>query len=469
MYKRQISGGYNMARDATCSLSAAGDKPNVDPGLVANNVLGDARVTYLPAYRSPAIDTGQPGCTGTDQLGRPRPTDGDHDFTAECDRGAIEAAAYAPHVFTVNSAVDVADAAVGDGACQTAVVGQCTLRAAIMEANGGNGPVNITLAAVTYVLTPALADLHLAGDITVVGQAGTVIEVNELIHNGGMYPITPIVVETSGILRMSNVTFRSTAYGSTSIRNHGNAQLTGVSVANEPFDSTSIGIANDGYLTLTGGTMTRAGIGIRNAAGRKITVTNVTFDNSYYAGIENAGDAIVAASTFVHHQGASTDGVLSTGGTLSIGRSTFTDLVTGLRFTGGEGALASSTLAGSTNRNLIVTSGKLTVGNTIIATLGITPVNCTHPNYSYSAGSNLYSDASCIGSLPTDRNNTDPLLGPLADNGGPTMTFMPLAGSPAVDTGKGCSGVDQRGRLRPFDGDGNGTSICDRGSVERGA
>jgi predicted outer membrane repeat protein len=36
---------------------------------------------------------------------------------------------------------------------------------------------------------------------------------------------------------------------------------------------------------------------------------------------------------------------------------------------------------------------------------------------------------------PGDQINTDPLLGPLRDNGGPTLTHMPLPGSPAIDAG----------------------------------
>jgi hypothetical protein len=36
---------------------------------------------------------------------------------------------------------------------------------------------------------------------------------------------------------------------------------------------------------------------------------------------------------------------------------------------------------------------------------------------------------------PGDQINTDPLLGPLQDNGGPTLTHAPLPGSPAIDAG----------------------------------
>lgn len=71
-----------------------------------------------------------------------------------------------------------------------------------------------------------------------------------------------------------------------------------------------------------------------------------------------------------------------------------------------------------------------------------------------------------------DLIGVDPELGGLADNGGPTLTHMPVAGSPAVnlipqgqsDCGGGFN-VDQRGEPRP----GGGTTACDAGSVERQA
>jgi hypothetical protein len=46
----------------------------------------------------------------------------------------------------------------------------------------------------------------------------------------------------------------------------------------------------------------------------------------------------------------------------------------------------------------------------------------------------------------TDLINTDPLLAPLADNGGPTLTMALLPGSPAIDGGSAVAGVttDQR-------------------------
>ena len=36
---------------------------------------------------------------------------------------------------------------------------------------------------------------------------------------------------------------------------------------------------------------------------------------------------------------------------------------------------------------------------------------------------------------PGDQINTDPLLGPLRNHGGPTLTHVPIRGSPAIDAG----------------------------------
>jgi hypothetical protein len=90
-----------------------------------------------------------------------------------------------------------------------------------------------------------------------------------------------------------------------------------------------------------------------------------------------------------------------------------------------------------------------------------------------SHGYNLSSDDSCTFDGAGDINNTDPNLGPLQDNGGPTQTMALLPESLAIDTGNpdGCTDgnghllkTDQRGKLRP---DKEDTGGCDRGAYER--
>ena len=56
--------------------------------------------------------------------------------------------------FEVNSTADAVDIAPGDGECETAA-GECTLRAAIQEANARGGHDVINVPAGTYVLTLA--------------------------------------------------------------------------------------------------------------------------------------------------------------------------------------------------------------------------------------------------------------------------------------------------------------------------
>src|SRR5262249_32818653 len=64
----------------------------------------------------------------------------------------------------------------------------------------------------------------------------------------------------------------------------------------------------------------------------------------------------------------------------------------------------------------------------------------------------LSSDATPAFTAPGSVNNTDPVLSPLGDFGGPTLTMALLAGSPAVDGGDSVvfPPTDQRGHARPL-------------------
>jgi hypothetical protein len=90
-----------------------------------------------------------------------------------------------------------------------------------------------------------------------------------------------------------------------------------------------------------------------------------------------------------------------------------------------------------------------------------------------SRGGNVVSDAGAGAFTQlTDKISINPLLLALADNGGKTLTYALAPTSPAVDAGLNsgtlgsCPPFDQRGEIRPQDGDGNGSVICDAGAVE---
>jgi hypothetical protein len=110
--------------------------------------------------------------------------------------------------------------------------------------------------------------------------------------------------------------------------------------------------------------------------------------------------------------------------------------------------------------------------------------NCWGAHWIDSEGYNIEDADTCLNWTPDDQVYTNPSIGPLGDNGGPTATHALLPGSPAIEAGNpaGCvwddDGLpgtpdvpldhDQRGYVRPFDGGGGGTPICDIGAYESG-
>lgn len=158
----------------------------------------------------------------------------------------------------------------------------------------------------------------------------------------------------------------------------------------------------------------------------------------------NAGVA-VSASTFSGNSASQSGGAIhSTGAgagfaSVSLRASTFSgnSAPTG-------GGIVNQGFGGTAN---------LTIGGTIFQT-GASGANIVNNGGAVNSfGYNLSSDNGA-GFLTnaTDQPHTDPLLGPLADNGGPTHTHALLPGSRAIDKGNGTGyTTDQRGQPRRFD------------------
>ena len=91
--------------------------------------------------------------------------------------------------FRVTSFADEVDAAPGDGACVT-LSGDCSLRAAIQEANALPGPDDVTLPAGTYTLTLAGG----AEDAAVTGD----LDITDSIAIAGAGPATTTVTGGAG-------------------------------------------------------------------------------------------------------------------------------------------------------------------------------------------------------------------------------------------------------------------------------
>jgi len=133
----------------------------------------------------------------------------------------------------------------------------------------------------------------------------------------------------------------------------------------------------------------------------------------------------------------------------------------------------------------VVINASVTIRNSLIAgNTGVGADCATDLN----GGSSLTSEGYNLIANPTlclitgdttgNQLNVAPALGPLADNGGPTLTRALLPASPALDAGNpaGCTdddevvlAHDQRGLARAVDGDGNHVARCDIGAVEQSA
>lgn len=166
--------------------------------------------------------------------------------------------------------------------------------------------------------------------------------------------------------------------------------------------------------------------------------------------------------------------------TLNLSNSTIsgnTGLLSGAVVSNGDSHLNNVTIADNLGNGALHSGdgvGSISMGNSILynnTRLGsLTNCNVVYPITS--TGYNISSDASCSLAGTADLNSTDPLLMPLAGNGGLTQTYALAAGSPAIDGGdpaSGCEPNDQRGISRPLDGDGDLTAYCDSGAFEADA
>ena len=207
-------------------------------------------------------------------------------------------------------------------------------------------------------------------------------------------------------------------------------------------------ICNGGTLTIINSTLSgneaRQQMGGAIANYGNLTVTNSTFSGNI------ARRSLVGSLA----GGILNGGLFQSAGTLAINNSTFSGNVA----RGGKGG-GLFNVKGST----VVLQNSIVTNNT--------GGNCS--GTLTSNGYNLSSDSTCDFDSTGDLNDTDPKLGRLRNNGGPTRTLALLPGSPAIDSGNpsGCTDgkghllkTDQRGEPRPDKEDSSG---CDRGAYER--
>ncbi len=365
------------------------------------------------------------------------------------------------------------------------VNGNCTLREAIRAANlnaivdacpQGSGADTIILPAGTYVLSlpgtgensAATGDLDITDPLTIIGagKTSTIISGNGLDRVFDIYdPVEMSDVTISGgdsgtelgggirvgsalTLTTSRVTDNTTSAGGGGIEVSGaSAQLTVIDTRiysnTATFDGG--GIYNFGTTTLVG------------------SLVSGNFASNG-GGISSQKTVLLINSTISGNDGGASGGGLKVVGTGDLYNATITD-----------------NTASQGGGVYVPTLGTLNTRNTIIAanidrSTGTPDADCS--GTLISQGYNLIGDTAGCTLIGTTGNilNVSPGLGPLQNNGGPTLTHALQASSPAIDAGhpSGCADpngvaltVDQRGFARPIDGDGDSTARCDMGAFER--
>jgi predicted outer membrane repeat protein len=246
------------------------------------------------------------------------------------------------------------------------------------------------------------------------------------VYGGGML--------NNGEMIISHTTFFSNTAGhSGGAINNGNSLLL--------YDSTFKGNS----AIQNGGAIVNFGTGFFSAT---VTATNSLFQENmagYGGGVANwTGDKVtVSNSTFSSNTAITAGGGISNSMMLQLNNVTLSD---------NEAAEGGG----------IASGGTMTMSNSIIA--NSVGGDCANSGLFTVNVHNLVEDGSCSPMV-----SGDPLLGPLADNGGTTWTYALLPGSPAIDAGDAatCELADQRGVVRPIDGNWDGTAVCDIGAVEQ--
>ncbi len=496
------SGGWTVARDASCGLAAEGDLPDAPALLNALADNGGPTPTMLPSGGSPVLDRIPAGTPilcpdgGRDQRGEPRPV-GD-----ACDAGSVEGRG--PMVvgaaMTVDAPVDAADADPGDGTCAT-VGGQCTLRAALQEASATNPDLPDVLDTITIGagIDPTLSvagrdedggatgDLDVAGAVRITG-GGAVVDaagLDRVLHSSG-----PLLELRDLTVTGGRAVGGDAAGSGGGVQGRGTLDLSGVTLRGNEADVDGGGIQVVDRLVASGSTFEgnragRDGGGISGGIGEGLLdlETSLVADNiaGSSGGGLSGGSARISRSTFRGNHADVRGGAVGNnqGGLTRIDASTLS---------GNSAPSGSAIWGGGTLQVGTVLRGSTVTGNTGSAALQVYGVVCTRACYEWdmvsaqgsiivgtpgapacdrpvaSPSANLAPDGTCGATLAGD-----PLLGPLADHGGPTPTHLPGPGSGAIDaiapgTPALCDAttpIDQRGVARPTG------PACDVGAAEQ--
>ncbi len=412
--------------------------------------------------------------------------------------------------FVVNTTSDRVDANPGDGICAT-VNNDCALRAAVQEANALPGADSVTVPAGVYNLSlqgvledaAASGDLDITDTLTINGSGANQVFIDGMASDRIFHLLKDVSAVINGVTLRNGVADGVLIAGN-AIRGGfgGGIKSEGMLTINDCNIDRNIafnggggihavyrGFPVRGSLTVNRSNITNSGSGGGSggfgghiyAEGIPMTIQDSVLKDSVSSSTWGmlAGGGIYYSSVFpypfalIQNTTISNNRVMSSGG--------------GVHVSMGELNIINSTISGNAAYDVgggisVDVSAVVKVVNSTIAHNsapvsggGINDANqvqtvtivdsiisaniggdCSTASAGFlTEGRNLDSDGSCNADLA----NTDPVLLPLADNGGPGWTHALAQGSPALNVGVGCLATDQRSYTRP-------ERNCDLGAVE---
>jgi len=260
-----------------------------------------------------------------------------------------------------------------------------------------------------------------------------------------------------GIFNTKNLTLKNTTIS-------GNTAEEGGGIAN---DNGTINLTNS-TISSNSGTFLETGGSISNSDGI-INLTNSTISNNSDGGINNSGTIKLINSTV----SGNSDKGIDNNGVINLTNSTISNNSDGgINNNNGTIILTNSTISGNSGSGINNKfQSTLNIKNSIVANSNEADINQGGTINTY--GTNIVEDGSITGII-----NIDPNLSPLQDNGGPTLTQVPLEGSVAIDAGDNSvlpadtSDLDGDGDTEeqiPFDQRGEDFDRVVNGTVDLGA
>ena len=381
--------------------------------------------------------------------------------------------------FVVDTVLDGVDSNVGDGVCENVTVvagGACTLRAAIQEANFTPATADtITLPAGTFRLTvenlfdnaedaAATGDLDITTNIVINGAGArvTIIEAADDLHDRVFH-----LVGDDAVAGLNRLTVRN---GNTTELNGGTRDGGGILVGGGKLQATDVGVEESTSPTFGGGIMF---IGVNSSSLNRCAIIGnaAVGTNARGGGVFHGQNYILSVVNCT----VSDNEAGSRGGGIDVSNNS--KLITILNSTIANNRLMDDPKEGGgiyigNNTDIHIFSSILAnnfaqgdVPNDCYGQIDVLDFSLVEAP-AVSNGCILAGDGESVSSL---LGSVDPMLGPLAYNGGELPTHALLEGSVAIDAGnqqdpgsggRACYATDARGQARPA------RLYCDMGAFE---